>query len=35
VYALNYFHAIDRIFRTTDTLMLTGKMVGDPPVSPS
>ena len=35
VYALNYFHSIDRIFRTTDTLMLTGKMVGDPPVSPS
>ncbi len=35
VFALNYFHAIDRIFRTTDTLMLTGKLVGDPPVSPS
>jgi len=35
VYALNYFHAIDRIFRTTNTLMLTGKLVGDPPVSPS
>ncbi|MBM4190081.1 MAG: hypothetical protein FJ210_05110 [Betaproteobacteria bacterium] len=35
VYALNYFHAIDRIFRHSDTLMLTGKLVGDPPVSPS
>ncbi|MFN3398183.1 MAG: hypothetical protein ACK4ZS_06575 [Sulfurimicrobium sp.] len=35
VYALNYFHAIDQIFRATGTLMLTGKMVGDPPVSPS
>jgi len=35
VHALPYFHAIDRIFRRTDTLMLTGKMVGDPPVSPS
>ncbi len=35
VYALNYFHTIDQIFRSTDTLMLTGKMVGDPPVSPS
>ena len=35
VYALNYFHAIDRIFRDTDTVMLTGKMVGDPPVSPA
>lgn len=34
-YALNYFHTIDRIFRTTDTRMLTGKLVGDPPVSPS
>lgn len=35
VYALNYFHATDRIFRHSDTLMLTGKLVGDPPVSPS
>jgi hypothetical protein len=35
VYALNYFHTIDTIFRSTGTLMLTGKMVGDPPVSPS
>lgn len=35
VYALPYFHAIDRVFRSTDTLMLTGKMVGDPPVSPA
>ncbi len=35
VYAINYFHAFDRIFRTTDTLLLTGKMVGDPPVSPA
>lgn len=35
VYALNYFHAIDKIFRTTDTLVLTGKVVGDPPVSPA
>ncbi|MBS4096070.1 MAG: hypothetical protein KGZ83_04440 [Sulfuricella sp.] len=35
VYALNYFHAIDKIFRSTGTLMLTGKLVGDPPVSPS
>jgi len=35
VYALNYFHYIDKIFRTSDTLMLTGKLVGDPPVSPS
>jgi hypothetical protein len=35
VYALNYFHYIDRIFRATDTQVLTGKLVGDPPVSPS
>ena len=35
VHALPYFHIIDRIFRSTDTLMLTGKMVGDPPVSPA
>jgi len=35
VVALNYFHTIDKIFRTTDTQMLTGKMVGDPPVSPA
>ena len=35
VYALNYFYLIDRIFRCTDTLLLTGKMVGDPPVSPA
>ena len=35
VYALNYFHYIDRVFRHTDTLVLTGKLVGDPPVSPA
>lgn len=35
VYALNYFYIIDRLFRTTDTQVLTGKMVGDPPVSPA
>ncbi len=33
--ALNYFYYADQIFRSTDTLMLTGKLVGDPPVSPS
>lgn len=33
--ALNYFHAIDRIFRGADIRMLTGKLVGDPPVSPA
>jgi hypothetical protein len=34
-YAINYFHRLDRIFDTTDTLVLTGKVVGDPPVSPA
>ena len=35
VYALNYFYTINHIFNTTDTAMLTGKLVCDPPVSPS
>jgi hypothetical protein len=35
VYALNYFHYIDKAFAGTDTELLTGKMVGDPPVSPA
>lgn len=35
VYALNYFYYINRIFQHSDTLMLTGKLVSDPPVSPS
>ncbi|NNJ93779.1 MAG: hypothetical protein HKP57_03440, partial [Halobacteria archaeon] len=35
VYALNYFHYIDKAFRSADTLLLTWKMVGDPPVSPA
>ncbi len=33
--ALNYFYLINRIFQNTDTAMLTGKLVGDPPVSPA
>lgn len=32
---IDYFQRINRIFQTTDTLMLTGKLVGDPPVSPA
>lgn len=35
VSALNYFYYIDRIFRENKITMLTGKLVGDPPVSPS
>lgn len=33
--ALNYFYYIDRIFREHDIRVLTGKLVGDPPVSPA
>lgn len=32
---IDYFHSINHIFQTSDTLMLTGKLVGDPPVSPA
>ncbi|MBW9275214.1 MAG: hypothetical protein K1563_16155 [Candidatus Thiodiazotropha sp. (ex. Lucinisca nassula)] len=35
LFVINYFHRLDRIFTTTDTLVLTGKVVGDPPVSPA
>ena len=35
VIALNYFYYINQVFTSTDTSMLTGNLVGDPPVSPS
>ncbi|PVV10785.1 MAG: hypothetical protein B6D77_07810 [gamma proteobacterium symbiont of Ctena orbiculata] len=35
IYTINYFHRIDRIYTSTETLVLTGKVVGDPPVSPA
>ncbi|MEO1765979.1 hypothetical protein [Thiobacter aerophilum] len=35
VHAPPYFHLWDRIFRQSDILLLSGKMVGDPPVSPA
>jgi len=35
VNALNYFYYINHVFSNTRTTMLTGKLVGDPPVSPS
>lgn len=35
VFAINYFYHLDRIFTETKTQTLTGKVVGDPPVSPS
>jgi len=35
LYAINYFHYLNEIFNTQDISILTGKVVGDPPVSPS
>ncbi len=35
LFAINYLYWLDHIFSTTDTSILTGKVVGDPPVSPS
>lgn len=35
LYACNYLYYLDRIFSTSNVIMLTGKVVGDPPVSPS
>ncbi len=35
VCAVNFFYYLDEIFSRTDALVLTGKVVGDPPVSPS
>ena len=34
-YCVDFFHALDAIFDGSDTLVLTGKVVGDPPVSPA
>ncbi len=35
LYAINYFYWLDRLFSDHDIAVLTGKVVGDPPVSPS
>ncbi len=35
VYTTNYYYHIDRLFSTTPVEVLTGKVVGDPPVSPA
>ncbi|MBA3033045.1 MAG: hypothetical protein KKF85_07570 [Gammaproteobacteria bacterium] len=35
VCAVNFFHYLDEIFTQTDAEVLTGKVVGDPPVSPA
>ncbi|PUE01704.1 MAG: hypothetical protein C3L25_02895 [Candidatus Sedimenticola endophacoides] len=34
-YALNHLHHLDRLFSRGDTMVLTGKVVGAPPVSPA
>ncbi len=34
-YAVNYLHHLDRLFQAPDLALLTGKVVGDPPVSPA
>ena len=34
-YVVDFFNGLDAIFTRTDALMLTGKVVGDPPVSPA
>lgn len=34
-YVVDYFGGLDAIFSATDALVLTGKVVGDPPVSPA
>jgi hypothetical protein len=35
VCAVNFFYRLDEIFAATDATVLTGKVVGDPPVSPA
>ncbi len=34
-WCVDFFHALDEIFSRTDALVATGKVVGDPPVSPA
>jgi len=35
IYAINYFHHLNAIFSSRNIDVLTGKVVGDPPVSPA
>jgi hypothetical protein len=35
LYAVNYFYHLDRIFDDSEAQLVTGKVVGDPPVSPA
>ncbi len=34
-YCINYLYLFDQLFRQHDAVMMTGKLVGDPPVSPT
>lgn len=34
-YAINYFHHLNHLFQSRNISLLTGKVVGDPPVSPA
>ncbi len=34
-YLINYLYQVDRVFSETQTRVMTGKVVGDPPVSPA
>jgi len=35
IYAINYFYQLNKIFSQNEVSILTGKVVGDPPVSPA
>lgn len=35
IYAINYFYYLDKLFSNRNISLLTGKVVGDPPVSPA
>ncbi|RPI36646.1 MAG: hypothetical protein EHM54_05180 [Nitrospiraceae bacterium] len=35
IHFINYFYWLDKLFETRDVEVVTGKVVGDPPVSPS
>lgn len=35
LFAINYFHHLDALFSQREIALLTGKVVGDPPVSPA
>jgi hypothetical protein len=35
IYAINFFYYLDQVFARSGAILLTGKVVGDPPVSPA